>query len=198
MNKSSHLALVLGSLAFAACSSQSGAGGMGAPDASLVDANDDAAFTAPDSASTDGPADLLWRFGPDSASMDAAEDALPDAAPCPSIADVCMDGGPLGVECVESWSTAEMPSAWCPKFPYVRVIPATNCDGFDIVVLGATDTSTFYYYDPQGGALVGIEGHGNFGARCIAGQSPDVPLADCFDSGGAPAVACLADGGVGP
>ena len=101
--------------------------------------------------------------------------------------------GERGPGCATTWSTAQQPSTWCPKVPYARVFTAPHCDGFDIVVLGATDTSSFYYYDLQTGALVGIEGHGNNGTLCIAGQAPDVPLTDCYDAGGVVTVSCEAD-----
>ncbi len=125
---------------------------------------------------------------------DASAETSADAATCPSVARECADAASADLGCATTWSTAQQPSTWCPKVPYARVFTAPHCDGFDIVVLGATDTSSFYYYDLQTGALVGIEGHGNNGTLCIAGQAPNVPLTDCYDAGGVVTVSCEADG----
>jgi hypothetical protein len=170
------------SLCLVHCSNSSpgGAGG-GGPDAS-----EDASPLA-DAATSEADAK-------DSSASDASGDGSMDAATCPSVARECADAAAADPGCGMTWSTAQQPSTWCPKFPYARVLTASHCDGFDIVVLGATDTSSFYYFDLQTGALVGIEGHGNGGARCVAGQAPDVPLTDCYDDGGVVTVTCEADG----
>jgi hypothetical protein len=125
---------------------------------------------------------------------DASADGYADAALCPSVAQACGDAANADVGCATTWSTAEQPSTWCPKDPYVRVFRATHCDGFNIVVLGSADTSSFYYYDLQSGALVGIEGHSLGGTRCVAGLSPDVPLTDCYEAGAVVTVTCESDG----
>jgi len=70
----------------------------------------------------------------------------------------------------------------------------SGCAGYDIVAVGGADTSTFYYYDPQTGDLVGIEGQSLSGTGCIAGQTPDVLLTDSV--AGAPPMdaTCESDG----
>ena len=206
-SKARHI-LALGSFALivVACSSQSsGSADSGAPDTSVVDSPEEPGNVGTDAGSSDASADGGGEGGSDASADGGGEggsdvhgDANADAAACPTIAEACADGGTIASQCVPAWTTAEQPSTWCPMFPYVRVIRATDCHGFDIVVLGATDTSSFYYYDPQSGALVGIEGHGILGTRCIAGQSPDVPLTECFDGGVPPVTAvCQPDGSVG-
>jgi len=189
MPSSSRFSVALGALALGLvhCSS-SGAGG--SPDGGS-DAPEDASPPADATPGDAGPADAPGR---DSPAGDASGDGPEDAATCTPVARECADAATADLGCATTWSTAQRPSTWCPKVPYARVITAPRCDGFDIVVLGATDSSSFYYYDLQTGALVGIEGHGNFGPLCIAGQSPDVPLTDCYDAGGVVTVLCEADG----
>jgi hypothetical protein len=176
------VALVGLSLSFVHCSSSSsGVSSGGGPDAS-----EDASPPA-DAATGDAA-------GRDSSASDSPGDGSADVATCPSVAQECADAATADLGCGTTWATARQPSTWCPKVPYARVLTAANCDGFDIVVLGSVDTSDFYYYDLQTGALVGIEAHGNLGTRCVAGQAPDVPLTDCYDAGGVVTVSCEADG----
>lgn len=171
-------AVVVISLCLAHCSSSNAGGtGDGGPQPS-EDANP--------------PAD--GATGNDSSTPDTTGDGAVDAATCTAVAQKCADTAMPDPGCGTTWSTAQRPSTWCPTFPYARVVTAPHCDGFDIVVLGATDTSSFYYYDLQTGVLVGIEGHGNNGTMCVAGQAPDVPLTDCDDAGGVTTVYCEADG----
>jgi hypothetical protein len=125
---------------------------------------------------------------------DAADDGSADAATCRSIAQECADAATADLGCGTTWSAAQQPSTWCSRVPNARVYTAPQCDGFDIVVLGGNDASSFYYYDPQTGALVGIEKRGNNGPTCVAGLAPDVPLTDCYDAGGVSIVTCEADG----
>ena len=171
------------SLGLVHCSSSSSGGpDGGAPDVS------EAASPLPDASMADAMGD-----GPPAA--DASGDGAADGAACPSVAQQCSDAATADLACGTTWSSAQQPSTWCPKVPYARVYTAPHCDGFDIVVLGATDTSSFYYYDLQTGALVGIEGHGNNGTLCVAGQASDVPLTDCYDGGLVSVTAyCEADG----
>ena len=184
MNALSRLAVAIGSLAVVHCGSQGDQGtGTGGSDASID------SITGLDAGSLSDA-----NAGIDVAHGDASADRSADAASCPSVAQICADAGSADVGCGTTWSTAEQPSTWGPKDPYVRVFRATHCDGFNIVVLGSADTSSFYYYDLQSGALVGIEGRGPGGAACLAGVSPDVPLTDCYEAGAVVTVTCEADG----
>jgi len=176
------------SLCIVHCSSSSSGGGStdGGPDAS-----GDAGPPA-DGPTGDAPGE---DSSSDSSSADAPGVGPVDAATCTPVAQYCADAGTTEPGCATTWSTAQHPSTWCPRVPYaMRVYIAPHCDGFDIVVVGASDSSSFYYYDQQTGALVGIEGHGNFGPLCIAGVSPGVPLTDCYDAGGFVVVMCGPDG----
>jgi hypothetical protein len=183
-----------------------------APGDSTADAVDTSTPDATDASSPDGShadaageagdagADVVVDGGGDvttDAPVDGAGDAPTDALACQPVDRACADGGASGMHCVQSWSAARNPGVWCARFPYGRVFIATACDGFDIVVLGGVDTSMAFYYDPASGQLVGIEASGLGGVRCVAGESPDVPLTDCGDGPLAPAF-CLADGSVAP
>jgi hypothetical protein len=186
MSPSSRLSVAIAglSLCLVHCSSSS-AGGSGGGGLDASDATDASEAASPPADASRGDA-----AGDDSSAGDASMDGSADGGACPSVAQQCADAATADIACGTTWSNAQLPSTWCPKVPYVRVYTAPHCDGFDIVVLGATDTSSFYYYDLQTGALVGIEGHGNNGTLCVAGQAPGVPLTDCFDGG---AVAVTAD-----
>jgi hypothetical protein len=162
--------------------------------ASVDSPGDDSSSADASSADTNFPADTATADESDSSATDAAGDGSVDAATCRSIAQECVDAATANLGCGTTWSTAQQPSTWCPKVPYARVYTAPDCDGFDIVVIGGTDSSSFYYYDRQTGALVGIEGRGNNGTTCVAGQAPDVPLTDCYDAGGVAIVSCETDG----
>ena len=163
---------------------------MSTPDANLDAAVDGA--TAPDAATDGGVA------------HDAAPDGSPvDGGGCHETIDAfcatdasCMFDCP----CVEDWATASHNAsqrcAGGPSFAN-RVYVYPQCDGFNLIVVGYTDTSVFYYYDPGTSALVRVEEHGNAnGAYCVAGQpGPTVPLTDCFADGATPVSICTADAG---
>ena len=186
----SRLAVAIGSLALVRCTSQGeGGANAGSSDASLD------SITGLDAGSpSDANPGIDVAHGDASRASDASADGYADAARCPSVAQACADAAIADIGCATTWSTAEQPSTWCPKVPYVTVFRATHCDGFDIVALGSADTSSFYYYDLQSGALVGIEGHGLGGTTCVAGVQPDVPLTDCYEAGAVVTVTCQADG----
>lgn len=196
MNTLPRLAVAMGSLAIVHCSSQCDEGaGAGGSDASR---DSSTALDAGSPSDAKPGADVAHDDASDvsdaSDASDASTDGYADAAPCPSVAQACGDAANADVGCATTWSTAERPSTWCAKVPYVRVFRATDCDGFNIVVLGSADTSSFYYYDLQSGALVGIEGRGLGGAMCVAGVSPAVPLTDCYEAGAVVTVTCESDG----
>ena len=141
----------------------------------------------------------------DASTSDTGGDASAEAESCPSIQEACADAGARGslsfiggFSCVAEWSIATQPSTWCSKFPYAELAYATDCEGFDIAVVGATDTSVFYYYDPQSGALVGIEARGEIeqGHQRLGGQAPDVQLTECVDAAEPVRFYCESDGGV--
>src|SRR5207245_2580144 len=115
-------------------------------------------------------ADGAGDIGPEASDANAPADVGSDARVCPSVADTCRDGGTLtSGPCILSWSEAQQASTWCSRFPNERLV-IVGCAEYDVVVVSATDTSTYYYYDPQTGALVAIEGHGALrGPTCIAG-----------------------------
>jgi hypothetical protein len=129
------------------------------------------------------------------AGAEASVDAS-DAASCATIDEACARDAGSDYRCIRDWQTAEKASTWCsagaPGALGASVGVYTSCDGFDIVAVGYADTSTIYYYGASTQALVGIEGRGNGGSRCIGGVSPDVPLTDCFD-GAPPASVCQSD-----
>lgn len=128
----------------------------------------------------------------------AASEGSPDAGSCRSTVDAyCASDASscLGCRCVPDWSTAKSPSQWCPSSTAGsnRVFVYSQCDGFNLVVVGYADTSTFYYYDPVTLKLVRVENHGNGGSLCVAGQAgPVVPLTDCLD-GASPTSICASD-----
>jgi hypothetical protein len=127
----------------------------------------------------------------------AASEDGPDAGSCPETIDTycAADASSCaGCRCVPDWSTAKDPSQWClPSTPSDRVFVYPQCDGFNLVVVGYADTSTFYYYDPMTLRLVRVEDHGIGGALCVAGQAGSVvPLTDCLD-GAAPTSVCTGD-----
>jgi hypothetical protein len=173
-----------------------------------------AASCSPSSAPSAGPEDggSDDSHGRDASFRDAPTgDATFDGGPigCPVTIDAycAPDGGfakpgaSVDGPCVRDWSTAmQNASLLCTGAPFsdsrnVWVYP--QCDAYDLVVVGYTDTSTFYYYDPGMLDLVRIEDHGNGGAFCVAGQpGPVVPLTDCFDAL-TPKSICVADGGPG-
>lgn len=194
-------ALVAPAILFA-CSSDSTAPGADAgSDASPVnDAASDSSLTPDADAATgrEGGRDAAPDVAADVAA-DAATDVSSDAAACAPVSQACADGGAAGAAgdaCIMSWASAQHPATWCAKFPNYHIVIAGPCDGFDIAVVGSVDTSTFYYYDPQSGALVGIEGRSILGNRCVAGQAPGVPLTDCYEAGVAASSVCESDGAV--
>jgi hypothetical protein len=84
------------------------------------------------------------------------------------------------------WASAQKATSWCPLFPNALGIGTTPCGGFDVVNITGADWAAVYYYDSQSGALVAIAGAGNENplGGCIAGQLPNVSLADCIADAG--------------
>lgn len=168
----------------AACSASSGPG----PGS---DGSADA-FVTEDAASTpDGtPADAASGDGGDGSSDGSAGCASSIAAFCET------DGGCVGTcPCFADWTTAQKNArSYCTGLQRVYLYP--QCDGFNLIVVGYVDTSTFFYYDPSSLALVRVEGHGNAANRCIAGTPGTiVPLTDCFDGAVPPTSLCEAEAG---
>jgi hypothetical protein len=174
-------------LTAASCSSSSPAGGGPRDAASDIAPRD----IAPRDATSSDTVSDAGRIG----------DAAVDTATCPSVDVFCAaDGGPggpasfLGTRCVRDWSTATTPAAWCPTNLNVGVYP--GCNGYDIVVEGAVDTSVFYLYDLGTGNLVGVWYSAIGGFTCVAGDAPPVNLSGCYDGGRPPSI-CATDAGGG-
>jgi len=111
-----------------------------------------------------------------------------EISPCPSLQTYCANH-----VCTGDWSSAQKPTTWCTTdagapyywgFADVYVHPA--CNGFNIVVLSATDTGIFYLYDIQTGQLVGIGDSGLWG--CVAGTIPSSPFSFVCGDGPEPPV----------
>jgi hypothetical protein len=102
----------------------------------------------------------------------------------------CIDDCP----CVPDWPTAKNEARGrCTGGGWDRVFVYPQCDGYNLIVIGYTDTSTFHYYDPVTLKLVRVEDHGIGGSTCVAGQpGPVVPLTDCLD-GASPISICDVD-----
>jgi hypothetical protein len=120
---------------------------------------------------------------------DAASDApgeTPSDAPmaCLPIATYCATN-----HCVSDWSDAAKPSSWCTtdagapyELGYADVLIEPDCSGFNVVVLSATDTSIFYFYDVATGKLAGVGRNGL--QSCLAGTLPAASLSfACIDGG---------------
>jgi hypothetical protein len=113
---------------------------------------------------------------------------------CAPLSQVCPpDGGPTSA-CNTDWANA---AAWCATLsggPF-RALYFSHCGGFNVVTVApGPDVVVFYYYDPQSGALVGIQSNSTSGSACF-GQVPNADVA-CSDEGGPPSVSCESDGAV--
>jgi hypothetical protein len=138
--------------------------------------------------------------GDDGAGDVGAGDATPsDAQACASIDAYCATAvsapGSVGGRCVRNWSAAETPAAWCPTDLRTYVFP--DCNGFDVVVQGAIDTSYTYVYDRNSGNLAGIWFGSPLGWSCIAGDAPPVNADSCGDAGTPPPLTCPTGAGAG-
>jgi len=140
---------------------------------------------------------------PSSAPSAGPDDGGSDGGPigCPVTIDAyCASDGGSSVEgpCVRDWPTAmQNASQLCTGGTFLpnRVFVYEKCDGYDLIVVGETDTSTVYYYDPVTLDLVRIDGNGNEGSLCIAGQPGPIAPLNCFDA--TPTSICAEDGGPG-
>ena len=120
----------------------------------------------------------------DAGPADGSADAPTDAPACPTVSQVCADGGSFVGTCVLTWSAAQHASAWCSSITAPRVFLFPSCNGYDIVDVAGVDTATYYFYDEASGELVGIEGIGGLGEVCFAGIAPSVSIARCESEAG--------------
>jgi hypothetical protein len=100
-----------------------------------------------------------------------------DGPSCPSVAVYCGSAQPQYGGCVPNWVTAQNASTWCKTeagASYLGgaadVFMQTGCNGFNTVVLSATDMGIIYFYDMGTGALIGIARQPSW--SCVAGVIP--------------------------
>ena len=110
---------------------------------------------------------------------------------CPSLDSFCNSDRNGNRACIRDWATASQASSWCARSDgglrstdFSEVYIHDGCSGFNIVVLGQTDTSTFYVYDVTTGQLMGIGANPSW--RCLAGTLPVSTLS--FACGDGPSV----------
>jgi hypothetical protein len=137
----------------------------------------ESAETSLESADT-SPADIL----------NDASGELPttDSIPCPTVETVCQT-----LHCVENWSAAQNPAAWCEPdggstyaglFSNITIHP--NCNGFNIVALGGSDVGMFFLYSINSGLLEAV-GTAPFWS-CVGGVLPAPFSLECAQESSVP------------